>query len=80
MKRLGFAVSALLICFFANLGVTPNLDIRFQPPSPTDVCDCGTICMMHVTCDVPKCNGRLAHESESQHETDSPGDDVDAAL
>ena len=84
MKRLWFALGALTIFFFANPGITffsnptitPNIDVRFQPPSPPDVCDCGTICKMHVTCDVPKCNGRLAHEGENQDSSDSPGDEV----
>jgi hypothetical protein len=80
MKRLWFALGALAIFFFGNLGIAPNLDIRVRASSPPDVCDCRTICKMHLRCDVPKCNGRIAQESEDQDDTDSPGDDVNEIL
>jgi len=80
MKRLWFALSALVIFFFSNLGVTPNLDMHFQPPTPSDVCDCGNICKMHVTCDIPKCNGRMAQDSEDQEGNETLSDDATESL
>ena len=76
MKRLWFAVVAVVVFFFGNLGITRSIDIRFQSASPPDVCDCATICKMHLTCDVPKCNGRVAQESDALENTDSPTDET----
>jgi len=80
MKKLWLGAGALAVFFVANLGITPHLDIRFQPPSPPGVCDCGTICKMHLTCDVPKCNGRIAQESEDLDTSDSLSDASDDSL
>jgi len=78
MKRLWFTLGALVFFFIGNLGVTPDLGL--QPPSPPDVCDCGTICKMHLTCDVPKCNGRIAQEADDQDNVVSASDDVNENL
>ena len=80
MKKLWLGAAALAVFLSANLGITPNLNIRFNPPSPPDVCDCGTICMMHVTCDVPKCNGRIAQETHEQDDSDLSSDDSNETL
>jgi len=74
MKKLSFAFGALAIFFFANPGIAPNLNVHFQPSSPPDVCDCATICKMHLTCDVPKCNGRVAQESNDPENIDPTTD------
>ena len=79
MKKLWLGAGALAVFFSANLGITPNLNIRLNPPAPPDVCDCGTICMMHVTCDVPKCNGRIAQQNDQQT-SDVSNDDSDESL
>ena len=84
MKRLSFALGALVLFFFGNLGITSNLDSRLRASSSADVCDCGTICKMHLTCDVPKCNGRVAQEN-GDHDNDylnndSPDDEGDENL
>ena len=76
MKRLWFAVIAVVVFFFGNLGITRSIDIGFQPSSPPDVCDCATICKMHLTCDVPKCNGRVAQESEDPENIDPATDET----
>lgn len=79
MKRLWFALGALVFFFIGNPGFTPNLTARFQSPSPPDVCDCGSICMMHVSCDIPNCNGRLAQEKEPDT-NNAAADDSDESL
>lgn len=79
MKKLWLGARALFVFFFANLGITRNLDVAFNATSPPDVCDCGTICMMHVTCDVPKCNGRIAQEND-QYPSDVSNHDSDESF
>jgi hypothetical protein len=79
MKKLPLVVCAFGVFFFANLGIPPNAEIYFNSPSEADVCDCGSICMVHVSCDVPKCNGRIAHENEEDTSNVS-GDDWDESL
>jgi len=79
MKKLWLSAGALSVFFFANLGITGNLDVGFNSTSPPDVCDCGTICMMHLTCDVPKCNGRIAPQND-RHADDVSNDDLDESL
>jgi hypothetical protein len=75
MKKLWQVACAFGVFFFANLGIAPNPHIHFNSPSAADVCDCGSICIMHLSCDVPKCNGRLAQQGESQDSSDSSSDD-----
>lgn len=74
MKKLWQVGCALGVFLFANLGIAPSANIHFNPSSAADVCDCGSICMIHVTCEVPKYNGRIAQQGESQNSSDSSSD------
>jgi hypothetical protein len=80
MKKLWLGAGALSVFFFANPGITRSLDVGFDATSPPDVCDCGTICMMYVSCDVPKCNGRIAQQNENGNSSEALIDDSDDSL